>query len=172
MGGIRTFVLAVFGALTLIVPVAYAFGVDTGVVQATVTANDAACITVPSLAIQYGSAVFSTSGTPVNKTGSVTVTSCSGSPQNILARGSDAAQEGGGATWVLGTVTCPTPKDVFSHFVNEVQMTTPGNTSISMSTASLGQTVSPSTRLTMPCTGSGGAGALMTTTLVFTAVVP
>lgn len=170
--GKRFFLIAVFGVLTLILPVAYAFGVDIGVVDASVTANDAACITIGSPAILYGSAVFSTSVTPVNKTGSVTVTSCSGSPQNILARGSNATQSGGGATWTLGAVTCPTPKDVFSHFVNEVRMTTPGNTSISMSTTSLGQTVSPSTRLTMPCTGSVGAGILMTTTLVFTATAP
>ena len=166
----RIFIIAVFGVLTLILPVAYAFGGDTGQVGATVSVIEPACITINTSTVQYGSAAFSSTQANVDKTGSVTITSCTGSAQKILAKGANAAQSAGGAAaWTLGAVACPT-LDTFSHFVNDVQMTTT-SADITTSTITNAAQVNPSTKLRMPCVGSSGAGALMTTTLTFTAIL-
>jgi hypothetical protein len=153
-----------------------AFGVDNGSVTATVNVQDVACVQITSSGITYGTKAFSTANTPVQGTGTITnLASCSTADQTVLVHGATAT--GTGATWSLvSALACPTP----NQYVHEVDNpnTLGGFLQLASGNITFGSLAGNSsfgsipTRLTMPCTGSNGAGQTMSTQIVFTATVP
>jgi hypothetical protein len=153
------------------------FSADNGTVNATVTVQDVACITVTSAGIDYGTKAFSTSAVPVQSSGSITsIASCSGSAQTVLIKGTPTT--GTTPAWSLvNSLACPTPNQFVHEFDN------PGtagsylalgtnNLTFQAGFASMATISSIPTRLTMPCTGSSGGGVQVSTQIIFTATVP
>jgi hypothetical protein len=151
------------------------FSADNGTVEASVTVQDAACIVVTSSGIDYGTRAFSTA-VLVQPTGSITsLASCSGAAQSIQIKG--AAATGPTPSWSLvSSLSCP---GTTNQFVHEFDNPNTAGTWIALTTGNLnfggiGPMVTIpdiSTRLTMPCTGSAGAGMEVTTQIIFTATV-
>ena len=158
-------------------------GADNGSVTTTIEAQEAPgpCILLDTSNIDYGVQAFSTSLTPRSATGQVTVTNCGVEAEDIFARGADAT--GASATWTLTTPPGPSRNtcDLGSGGVNEyghavnasgnpaiLDLTTTNQTYQSGLGATAG--VATDTTLSMPCSGSDGAGELMSTSITFTAV--
>jgi hypothetical protein len=174
---VRYLVLVVLvGALVAISAVS-ALGADNGSVGATVSVQDAPCITITSSGIDYGSKTFSTQATPVIAVGSITsIASCSTASQTIYVKGAPAT--GTAATWQLvPALACPT----INQYVHEID--NPENPTSYLPLNSTGinfggfnstiKTISNiPTRLTMPCTGSAGGGQIMSTQILFSVTAP
>ena len=129
------------------------------------------CILVsPAGTVDFGTARFSTPGVgnEVTKAGAtVEVTSCSDSRENVSVRGTDAS--GPTATWTLtnqGASPCSVGNDVFSLRLGQLDLT-PNDQS--WGPLAPGASLSGGTTLTMPCTGSGGLGETLETSIVLTA---
>ena len=153
------------------------FSADNQTVEASVTVQDAACIVVTSSGIDYGTKAFSTQALPVQATGSITsLASCSGSSQTVSIKGTPTT--GSTPAWSLvNSLACPTANQFVHEFDN------PGtqggflalginNLTFQAGFAPMASITNIPTRLTMPCTGSSGAGLEVTTQIIFTASVP
>jgi hypothetical protein len=147
-----------------------------GNVTATVQVQASACITISPTSFTYPPSGFNSGGSPaiLVPTGNIpVVTSCSTGTQDYLAKGGNAT--GASATWQLtALVDCTGAQaDLYRH---QVLGTGP---SISLSTTDqtweddvpAGAMRNLAGRLTMPCTGSSGAGVTMSLPITVTAVV-
>jgi hypothetical protein len=169
----RTRHLVVLGAMATIfalsaVPI---FSADSGVVDASVTAA-APCITVSFSTLDFGTLPFSQGATPpasIPNPGSLT--NCSVQQSNILLRGTDATGAGG-VTWSLQNLAgCQ--QDAFASRLSFPGLSTPATTTdnaIFSMAAGLTFAVD-AVSLTMPCTGSSGAGVEMSWQYIFTALL-
>ena len=138
------------------------------------------CVLLSTETINYGTVPFSSSTTPRFATGEVTVTNCSVEPEHILAAGADAT--GSSATWTLVNPpasgnTCEGADGGINRYahtlhdgvaVSELALTNLNQT-YQTDTAG-GAAVVTATSFRMPCSGSNGAGELMSTSITFTAV--
>lgn len=146
---------------------------NSGTVQATVT-GAAPCVTV-SGSFAFGTLPFSTS--TVNGQGfasGVSAQNCGAQAETFLVRGSAATN--GTISWTLGGGGSPCAIGVnrYSMTVYDtpttssvVSLTTTDQTFLSAVPANASQSVGSG--LTMPCTGSDGAGLEMTSTITLTA---
>lgn len=153
-----------------------AFGDDTGTVAATVTVA-APCILLDIAQVDFGTRSFNTVSTNIfSQSPTLTATNCSGTDENILARGTDATSVGG-ATWTLYsafTNPCNVGPDKYQLQYNNLGT----GTGYSLTTSDqevatgVGAGVGHTYRLTllMPCTGSGGAGETMNLQTILTAI--
>lgn len=173
--------IVVSGALAVLafgaspVPV---FGADNGTVnaQVSVAAAAAACITVPSTPVDFGTQSFNAAGQTTQDAGSaITINSCSTGTQSLLARGTNAA--GTQATWTLTT----TPVCAASAVTNQYNLgfvITGGFAALGLTDSTLtsslvtGGSSTHTPALRMPCVGSAGGGTTMSMSYVFTATIP
>ena len=150
-----------------------------GTVTATVQVQAAACITVNPTSFAYPAAPLSNATAPSQVVPAPTTTkpvatNCSTAAENFLARGGSAT--GGGATWTLiSSIDCSAgTADQYRH---DVRPSGGAYTALSTTDQAWESSVAPSntrtldTRLTMPCTGSGGVGQTMSMPIVLTAIV-
>lgn len=172
-------------AAWLILSAGPAFGQSpNGTVNATVVANTGPCISISPTSFSYTAAQFSSSGgnvTTVPNNTKPTVTNCSNQTENVMARGGSAT--GATPNWTLkgGPLNCAADSsNVYRHDINRsgggglLALTT---TDQSWETSVPGTSSGTNTRLldgvlTMPCTGSSGAGLTMTVQILLTAVIP
>jgi hypothetical protein len=149
-----------------------AFGDDEGTVSAQVTVA-APCIQVTPTQLDFGTLGFSQSNANLSAgTRPVTATNC-GAPTHLLGHGSNATSTGG-TTWTLdttGDTICPD----LNRYGQRIDT---GPTSIPLGTQdrqlrdlAAAEAASLNAIAVMPCTGSGGAGQVMTFSYVFTAVL-
>jgi hypothetical protein len=183
MGIMRTIAFVVgLAAVALACSSLPAFSADNGVVAATVTAA-APCITLSNTALAFGPQAFSTASQtkqPTTAT-STTVTNCSSNAEKFYAHGTDA-NGSGGATWanVGGTFdfTCATT-NTFNQIIFDSVWGSPnykalGKSDVDLTVPFVGAKAAGSSEtyafgMTMPCTGSVGAGVEMSFQYVFTA---
>jgi len=169
----RVLVVASVVALLVMLP-ASALAATSGSVAVTVSAA-APCLTV-SGAFNYGALVFSTNGT-VSQSGQTvgpSITNCSGTSENFLARVSNLT--GGQATWTPAVAANPCTAGVNQFDLNAAAIG-PGNIGpFDLTTADQGvgtlTTATPwnwGSIFEMPCTGSAGAGVPMSGTIFITA---
>jgi hypothetical protein len=152
---------------------AAAFGADTGTVDAKVTVA-APCITVSTLTLDFGALPLSGLG---NK--AVGYTNCGSVDEKIFGKGSDAS--GGSASWTLssafvGGASCgsgsPTNQYSLTSYIGNTgsPYTVLNKTDQLLETVTAGATgTRDRVAISMPCSGSSGAGETMTFTLTFTA---
>jgi len=141
-----------------------------GTVSAQVTVA-APCVTVgPN--IDYGTKGFSTATVPSSSTGVSSYTNCSSEPERIYVRGSNAVSTSSTATWqVTGTDPCSVGVNRYYHGVGDDT----GGANLSTTdqlinpSAAAGATKTLYATMTMPCSGSDGAGETMTFSIVVTA---
>lgn len=157
-----------------------AFGDGTDSVTVTASVQAEACITVGTSNINYTTAPFSSGTTLVTRDSSVQdVDSCATAPQTLLVKGTNAT--GPGANWSLtdvnGNCSAGLSVNQFRHEIGTIS----GNplslrlTTIDRSIGTLLTThvdMNFATTFTMPCTGSGGAGQTVSSSIIFTATVP
>jgi hypothetical protein len=164
-------VLALF-AIAMLAP-ASASGANNGEVSAQVTVASP-CVTVGNN-INYGTLAFSTT-TPfvqVSKSGTTSYTNCSVTAERIYVRGTTATSNTSDAVWdrLTGTNTCNVGPNIYGHSVQD------GTTGLWLSltdqelnaAAAAGVTRTVNTGLSMPCSGSDGAGETMNFSIVVTA---
>ena len=142
---------------------------DDATVEAQVTVATT-CITVDPTSIDYGILSFSEVGAATTS-----FTNCSAQSQDIFVRGTDASSTTSGATWTLGSsLSCDRLNEYALH-VDDLS-TLLGPVSLIANNQSLSTEVpSAAVRevnadLSMPCTGSDGAGETFTFSIIFTAV--
>ena len=172
-GCVAGLVVLVLGAAA--VPVVAA---DNGTVGARVIAGGIACVTVGN-DVDFGTAQFQALGTTTVTVGTpaVTVTSCSGGSQTILAKGTDATGTGAGATWTLATAAQCGPQGTPNLYNLGLRLAGGGDTYLALANTSLGTlgangTLTRTPLLRMPCTGSSGGGQTMSMSYVLTATIP
>jgi hypothetical protein len=145
-----------------------------GSVNATVTAS-APCLIIQNASIDFGTAEFSTSTAEVRLAkpqGASTIRSCSSSTQNLFARGTNATGNGAlPATWTLGA---PAVCSATNRYVAGTSRTGFGTSSLSTANVPFGTLAGDASdglafSMTMPCTGSSGAGQVMTFSYLYTA---
>ena len=166
--------LAASGAAAFALSAIPALGNPGGSIAATVTVS-APCITLGTNAIDFGTHNFSTNSVDsfTNKFVNPTYTDCSPSSENVFVHGSDATG-GGGAAWTLrdgGINTCPFGTNVYTseiedNLLNIIQVSTVDRT---LATTTAGGSAAFIFILHMPCSGSSGAGQLMSFTYTLTA---
>ncbi len=145
-----------------------AFGDSAGTVLAQVTVA-APCILVTPAQFDYGTLGFSQSDSSTVFAGRVvSLTNCATALQEVLGRGTNATSTAG-TTWTLeaDVPLCATPNR-FQLKVAGVSLSAQDTSVLNLSG---GQTATTNAFLTMPCTGSGGAGQVMTFSYVFTAAL-
>lgn len=146
---------------------------DGGTVGVTITVA-APCILVAG-SFDFGTNAFSQAGAPVvvGVTGA-TATNCSGTTQVYLAHGADAtATADPTVTWSLGNDPCTTT----NQYRIDLTDANPVTTSVVLSNTDQSfLTGVPADQITdlrgvliMPCTGSDGAGLVMSSTITLTA---
>lgn len=160
--------------VSLIAP-ATAAAEDSGTVSAQVTVATP-CITVgPN--IDYGTLPFSTV-TPfvqVSKTGTTSFTNCSVSAEKVYVRGTNAVSASGGATWrPISASTCSTAQQIIDVYTHSIADSTHGvflslTDQLFDPASAAGATSTLRTQMTMPCSGSNGAGETMTFSIIVTA---
>lgn len=164
---------------TLVVAVALAlsagpaFGDDEGTVAAQVTVA-APCIQVTPAQLDFGTLGLSAGvNDEVFATRPVTATNC-GAAATIAARGSNASSTAG-TTWTLEpepSLLCSTPNRFMQRVSNggsSFALSSTQDTTIRQVAA--GEAAPLDALVVMPCTGSSGAGEVMTFSYVFTAVL-
>lgn len=166
-------VLAAFAFGASAVPV---FSADNGTVnaQVSVTAPAAACLTVPSETIDFGTWSFTPAGHTTFVTASpITLGNCSTGAQTLLGRGTDA--NGSSATWALTTSEmCPATPDLNKYNLgieNFGALLPVGTTDGIISGFAIGTPLSITPAIRLPCVGSSGAGQTMSMQYVFTAML-
>ena len=163
-------VLAIAGALAA--SAAPAFGDPGGTVSAQVTVA-APCIQITPSQVDFGTLGFSQNSLNLSAgTRPVTATNC-GAAAHLLGHGSNATSAGG-TTWTLdatGDTICP----VLNSYGQRIDT---GPVSIPLATQdknlrdlAVAEAASLNAIVVMPCTGSGGAGEVMTFSYVFTAAL-
>lgn len=152
------------------------FSADNGTVTATVSVQDVPCITLGVTTLNHGTKAFS-STTLVTDTKNISnIDSCSSAAQTLLATGSNAT--GSGVTWTpVATVNCSsTPKNQYRMALRNPGPPTVINLSLAAqpfgSLSADQQDFLAEATLTMPCTGSDGAGETMSMSITLTATVP
>jgi hypothetical protein len=151
-----------------------------GTVTATVIANAGPCISIDPTSFSYASAQFSTVSTVVTTLPSgvkPTVTNCSNQTSVISARGGQAT--GTTANWALQApqLNCNEGPNTYRHELvrsggaGSITLTTTNQTweSAVSGTGSSGNTRVVDGVLTMPCTGSTGAGETTSIPIILTA---
>ena len=149
-------------------------GPDSAVVDADVTVpSSAACIELSTTAVSFGTQRFGAENVQADP--AITVTNCSGTDEQLLARGTSAA--GDGATWNLvdDARTCDAGTLGTDDFhlklrrpadeVDPVTQLSSQNKQIAELTGGADTTVEA--LLDMPCPGSEGAGQTMGMNIVF-----
>jgi hypothetical protein len=152
-----------------------------GSVVTTIEAMEAPgpCLLLSAERIDYGVLSFSTPQTLRSAAGEVTISNCSTETEDIMAQGTDAV--GSAAVWTLTTPPgsgnmCSAiggGVDRFAHTISDglaapLALTTAQQTY--RSSVPSGGVVVTATTFHMPCSGSDGAGELLSTRLTFTAV--
>ena len=153
-----------------------ALGAGNGTVSAQVTVASGACLTLGTNAVNYGTQPFSMPSSPSSQqTGLFALASCSSSTEQISAEGTNATGNAG-ASWTLKQSTadlCTLNLDQYESNAKD-----PGVGAVplgSLSYANLGSPYSAgevrqvSVGMTMPCTGSSGAGQTMSFQYLFLA---
>jgi type 1 fimbria pilin len=166
-------VVAVAATAFLAVSAVPAFGADTGTVNAQVTVASP-CITVSPGQIDFPTAAFGTN-VAGNSAQQISVTNCSSASERIFARGSDATSTTSGALWSLisSSFSCPGSNDLYglaltradsgvrTDLQSGIQLIDPAHTA--------GATVEWGPSISLPCSGSSGAGETMAMQFVFVA---
>lgn len=152
-------------------------GTPSGTVDATVTMRTSqACLELSTATIDFGTRSFGDVAIPA--TPDITVTNCSGNPEDVLARGTDATGAGP-TTWTLNDAgTCEggtLPTDNYSLLV--APSGAPAATRLSTSnkmleTLSSGEANVHVAQIDTPCPGSDGAGVVMSMQITFVATEP
>lgn len=146
--------------------------VDNGTVHAQFSVpTSAACLELSTTSIDFGSVHLGSQSTAA--TPDITVTSCSGTPEDLFAHGSDATATG--VTWTLvgGSATCADTLGTDNYrMALESTAGTVGlsTTNAALGTLAVGDTSTQTARIFAACPGSTGAGELMTTQITFIAV--
>jgi hypothetical protein len=170
MTTIRLIAVSAIAALAFAASAIPAFGDGSGTVSATVTAA-APCITVSNTSLDFGALPFSTPDAVSTKRlpeGASNVASCSAQSERLFVHGTDAT--GPSASWTLAGASAgpcivgPNKYGLSLRFNFEV---VPSD--VQFATLPAGQSTSPEFGLTMPCTGSDGAGQTLSFQYVFTA---
>ena len=174
-------VLAVLAFGASAVPV---FGADSGSVNAQVTVQQApaACITVPTTTVDFGTRPFNPPGNSnTSSAAPITVTGCAtgGNGQRLLARGTNAI--GADASWELTTAPVCVADGAQVFRTNRFNLWLSGGPSGTVQLAATDSVVRPqmgpveefsaSPTITMPCEGSSGAGQTMSMSYIFTATL-
>lgn len=162
-------VLALVGALA--VSSAPAFGDSGGTVSAQVTVA-APCIQITPSQVDFGTLGFSQSNANLSAgTRPVTATNC-GTAAHLLGRGSNATSTG--TTWTLdstGDTICP-DLNRYGQRIDTGPVSIPLTTQDrNLRDLAAAEAASLNAIVVMPCTGSGGAGQVMTFSYVFTAAL-
>jgi hypothetical protein len=152
----------------------------TGTVTASVVANAGPCISISPTSFSYATAQFSTSSSVVTtlpSSAKPTVTNCSNQTSTISARGGQAT--GTSANWTLqgAPLNCNLGANNYRHELvpssgaGNIALTTTNQTWESgvSGTGSAGNTRVVDGILTMPCTGSTGAGETTSIPIILTA---
>ncbi len=171
-----------FAGLGTHVAVCFSGGSDNGSVTTTIEATEAPgpCLLLSTDSIDYGVLAFSSPLTSRSASAEVTVTNCNVEPEDILAQGADAT--GPSATWTLATppgsgnmcAGVDSGINRYAHTLDDgvapltLALTNANQTYQSATTG--GAAVLTATTFHMPCSGSDGAGELMSTSITFTAV--
>ena len=156
------------------------FASDSGSVAARVNVAEP-CIIVTGVApsggqtstLDYGTLALSTSSSTVENTQYANYSDCSGSPETIFVKGTDAL--GGSSTWNLvpDGNPCSAGVDKYGVRVTGGQNTISTRLTLTDQQFLAGFTSSSPTganvTLIMPCTGSSGRGQPMTFSVTFTA---
>jgi hypothetical protein len=134
------------------------------------------CITVgPN--VNYGTLAFSTVNpfVQVSASGTTSYTNCSVTSEKVYMRGTNAVSASSSATWrPISASTCSTAQQIVDVYLHSVSDGT-GGAFLSLSdqllnpAAAAGATRTLSTQMTMPCSGSSGAGETMTFSIILTA---
>ena len=154
---------------------------SSGTLNATVTVASP-CILLDKDAVDFGSLGFSSTTTPTNGTKTAQLTNCGGQAEDILARGSDAVDSSSLPLWTLwGTSNqvnpCALGPGYFFQWSAIDGYANPNPTwslvsSVEHVIASRVAAGTPNTleaTVTMPCSGSGGAGATAHFSFIYTA---
>ena len=143
---------------------------DNGTVDAQVTVATPCLIASPP-SVDFGTVQFGASGSHA-----IQVTNCGYGSELVLARGTDAAGDGG-ASWTLTNDTSPCGGGSNNYRLQLSASTVPAGTPLALTTSnqSIGSVGSGSDslvdtlRLVMPCAGSDGIGQVMSFQVMFTA---
>ena len=146
---------------------------DNATVSAHITV-DAPCLTVNTTTADFGHAPFST-GIAQTRTAIVNYSSCSSVTERVFAHATDAAQSDGPATWQLVSATAECQALGLNHY--KVSLLQADNTAVGLQTTDTyvqdvpgnGSSDYPRVVLTMPCSGSDGAGVTMDFSITYTA---
>ena len=147
---------------------------DTGVVDADVTVpTSAACIELSTTSVTFGTQRLG--GENLLGSPEIEVTNCSGSDQDLLARGTDAT--GGGATWHLvnNAATCDAGTLATDDYHLKLRFSAAQDVVVPLSANNAplqqalggGDTTFFEPLLDMPCPGSSGSGQTMGMQIVF-----
>jgi hypothetical protein len=147
---------------------------DHGTVDATVTmAQSVVCLELSTSTIDFGTRQFGDVG--VAATPGITTTNCGGISESVFAHGTDASGSGP-TTWTLNDAgSCAggtLPADSYGLTVErqdtaaQVRLST---TNKSLATLAGGVALNHLARIDTPCSGSTGAGVVMTMHIVFVA---
>lgn len=167
--------IVTFAILGSLITPTTAAATDNGTVEAQVTVA-APCITVGA-GLDYGTMRFSTAtgtGTSYSVGGRTTsYSNCSSQSQLIYARGTNAQSSTSDAIWELtrNTVSCPTDLNKYrvTAQTDEPIVSLEHTDQLIDSAAAAGVTQTVTAGLTMPCSGSLGAGETMTYAIIVTA---
>jgi hypothetical protein len=163
-------------AASLALAAAPAWSADSATVSMSVTPASA-CIQLNSgSSLNFGTVPFSAPNQPGTQSNpGPEVQNCSTATERVFARGTNASN-GAGANWSLGGVFDQTTSNVncSAGNLNKFDVGVGASTLLSttdqeLSSLSGGATGQPPVTLVMPCTGSSGAGTVMTWSVIFTA---
>ena len=149
---------------------------DTGTVNATVTVA-APCILLDITDVDFGTKSFNTASSNIfSQSTTLHATNCSGTDENILARGTDATNTAGTATWTLNSViTNPCTIGPNTYLLTHDNLGSGIGTALTTSDQEVatgitaGEQYAYKLTLLMPCTGSDGAGETMNLQSILTA---
>jgi hypothetical protein len=139
------------------------------------------CLLLSTDSIDYGVLSFSTLQTPRSAAGEVTVSNCSTESEDMMAQGADAI--GTTAVWTLASPPgsgnmCDAVgggANQYAHAINDgvaAPLALAATQQTYQTGVPSGGAIVTATTFHMPCSGSDGAGELMSTSLTFTAVTP
>jgi hypothetical protein len=129
-----------------------------------------ACILVePDTPVDFGTAGFSTSGSPETKTGTpaITVSSCTDAAETVSVHATAAT--GGSATWTLSDQAadpCALGANMFALALDQLLLSATDKAWVHLAARA---SMTATARLTTPCSGSSGSGETMAARIVFTA---
>ena len=160
---------AVIALLAVVLGAQPAFGDDEGTVAAQVTVA-APCIQVTPAQLDFGTLGLSSAASTSGAARPLTATNC-GAASSLLGRGTDATSTGGASWTLVGSDLCSAPNRYQQRVDTgpaSIPLVTQDTTLRSLAAA---EVANLNAIVVMPCTGSSGAGQVMTFSYVFTAVL-